>query len=128
MHNSSLVARISYCVYHSIQRDEDGDDTYGTGLSVTGHYSYLVSREKKDVPLSRVNLREWSEKHGFFGGNKFVNTYMERDKKIMKLAVFGIPVAAFLIENFLLQLAEERGEIVARSARCRRISASLQGS
>lgn len=36
---------------------------------------------------------------GFFGWHKFVSTYIERDKKIIKLAVFGIQVAAFLIES-----------------------------
>ena len=35
----------------------------------------------------------------FLGGNKFVNAYVERDKKNLKLAVFGVQVAAFLIEN-----------------------------
>jgi len=34
----------------------------------------------------------------FFAGNKFVNTYGERDKKILKSAIFGVQVAAALID------------------------------
>jgi hypothetical protein len=34
----------------------------------------------------------------FFRLYKFVNTYMERDRKIFKSAVFGVQVAALLIE------------------------------
>jgi hypothetical protein len=34
-----------------------------------------------------------------FGLSEFVSVCMERDKKNMKLAVFGIQVAAFLIES-----------------------------
>jgi len=30
------------------------------------------------------------EKRGFFGGNEFVNTYMERGKKIMKKWIFAL--------------------------------------
>jgi hypothetical protein len=35
----------------------------------------------------------------FFGGDKFVTTYKERDKKILKLAVLGAQLPAHLIEN-----------------------------
>ena len=45
---------------------------------------------KKDVPLSRANLRKWSEKGGFFGGERLVNGYMERDKKIIKKKIFTL--------------------------------------
>ncbi len=30
------------------------------------------------------------EKRGFFGGNKFVNAYVERDKKILKKWIFAL--------------------------------------
>jgi hypothetical protein len=54
--------------------------------------TYLASRisQKKDVPLSRANLRKWSENNGFFEGNKFVNNYTKRDKKIMKKWIFAL--------------------------------------
>jgi hypothetical protein len=39
-------------------------------------------RLRTDVPLNRAGLRKWSELPGFFGVYKFVNTYVERDKKI----------------------------------------------
>ena len=41
----------------------------------------------------------------FLGGNKFVNAYVERDKKKLKLAVFGVQVAAFLIEFLIADYA-----------------------
>jgi len=38
---------------------------------------------------------------GFSEWYKFVNAYVKRDKKNLKLAVFGIQVAAFLIDFFV---------------------------
>jgi hypothetical protein len=38
------------------------------------------------------------EKRGFFGGKKFVNTYMERDKKILKEWIFALTPSALLID------------------------------
>jgi len=37
-----------------------------------------------------MDLRKWSEKRGFFGGNKFVAACMERDKKITKKEIFAL--------------------------------------
>jgi len=57
-------------------------------------------------------LRKWSENYEFFGDNKFVNTYIERDKKIMKAEIFALTPSALLIDfptaftpNFLLLLS-----------------------
>jgi hypothetical protein len=62
---------------------------------VIGYFSTGVCVSKKDVPLSRVNLRIWSKKRVFFKGNKFVNTYMERDKKILKKWIFALTPLRF---------------------------------
>ena len=55
-----------------------------------------------DASLIRADLRIWSKIRAILGWSKFVSAYVERDKKILKLAVFGIQVAAFLIENLTL--------------------------
>jgi len=55
--------------------------------------------DKKDVPLSGANMRGWSKIRAILGWLKFVSAYVERDKKIMKLAVFGFGVYTVLIEN-----------------------------
>ena len=63
----------------------------------------MISISEKGVPLSRVDLRKWSEKRAFFGGNKFVNTYMERDKKILKKKIFALtPLRIWLIFSYLV--------------------------
>ena len=51
----------------------------------------------KHVPLSRASMRVWYEKRGFFGGNKFVSAYVERDKKNLKKWIF---VRKYLRELF----------------------------
>ncbi len=56
---------------------------------------------KKHAPLIRANLRIWSKIRVFLGWSKFVSAYVERDKKILKLAVFSVQVAALLIEILL---------------------------
>jgi len=65
---------------HISKNDPDGivNDTSHPG-EIVKDTSHRASRA--GVPLSRADLRIWSEKRGFFGGNKFVNTYVERDKK-----------------------------------------------
>ncbi len=45
-------------------------------------------------------MRIWSKIRIHLGWSKFVSAYMERDKKIMKLAVFGVQVAVLLIDFF----------------------------
>ena len=40
----------------------------------------------------------WSKIRAILGWSKFVSAYVERDKKILKLAVFGVRVTAHLIE------------------------------
>jgi hypothetical protein len=35
-------------------------------------------------------MRVWYEKRGFFGGNKFVSAYVERDKKNLKKWIFAL--------------------------------------
>ncbi|MBA7678990.1 hypothetical protein ES703_87271 [subsurface metagenome] len=50
---------------------------------------------KTDVPLISTNLRKWDENRGFFGGNKFVSTYMERDKKNMEKWIFALAPLRF---------------------------------
>jgi len=45
-------------------------------------------------------LRIWSKIRAILGWSKFVSAYVERDKKNLKLAVFGVQVAALLIESF----------------------------
>ena len=53
----------------------------------------------------------------FLGGNKFVNAYVERDKKNLKLAVFGVQVAAHLIEIVLTAENAETAENLATKRR-----------
>ena len=52
--------------------------------------SYLASRisRKKDVPLSRANLRIWSKIRIYLGWSKFVSAYVERDKKKFEISRF----------------------------------------
>jgi hypothetical protein len=50
-------------------------------------------------------MRIWSKIRIYLGWSKFVSSYVERDKKILKLAVFGVQVAALLIES-LMQIAQ----------------------
>ncbi len=45
-------------------------------------------------------MRIWLKIRAILGWLKFVSAYVERDKKILKLAVFGVQVAALLIESF----------------------------
>ncbi len=59
---------------------------------------YRLYSYRQGASIIGANLRVWSEKHGFFGWHEFVNTYIERDKKFLKLAVFGVQVAALLID------------------------------
>ncbi len=52
-------------------------------------------------------MRIWSKIRAILVMVKFVSAYMERDKKILKLAVFGVQVAALLIEiSFTAENAE----------------------
>ena len=53
----------------------------------------------------RNYLRIWSKIRAILGWLKFVSAYVERDKKNLKLAVFGIQVAAFLIDFFTASTA-----------------------
>ncbi len=46
----------------------------------------LLGGLKKDAPLIRANLRIWSKIRVFFGWYRFVNAYVERDKKMGKSA------------------------------------------
>jgi hypothetical protein len=59
--------------------------------------SYIA---KKHVPLSRANLCIWSKIRAILGWSKFVSSYVERDKKNLKLAVFGVQVAALLVDFY----------------------------
>ncbi len=61
-----------------------------------------------------LRLAHLVEKGGFFGWYKFVNAYVERDKKNLKLAVFGVQVTAFLIEN-LTQIMSRIAYIVGEN-------------
>ena len=51
------------------------------------------------VPLSRANLRIWSKNRVFFGGNKFVNAYVERDKKILDFWIFALTPLRILLRS-----------------------------
>ena len=62
--------------------------------------SYLVSRKKTDLLLIGADMRNWRENYGVFGSNKFINDYMERDKKIMKKWIFALIPPAHLIDFF----------------------------
>jgi len=44
---------------------------------------------KKDVSLSRANMRIWLKIRVFLVMVKFVNAYVERDKKILKKRIFA---------------------------------------
>jgi len=48
-------------------------------------------------------MRKCSEKRGFFGGNKFVSAYVERDKKIIKKKIFALTPPAHLIDFYPAQ-------------------------
>ena len=50
-------------------------------------------------------MRIWSKIRAILGWSKFVSAYVERDKKIMKLAVFGVGVAAHLIDFFISHIS-----------------------
>ena len=68
----------------------------------------------------------------FLGGNKFVNPYVERDKKNLKLAVFGVQVAAYLIEIALstgdrIQESENRRHPRLRHLRAGRQALRYEG-
>jgi hypothetical protein len=60
-------------------------------LVVIIRISYLASRisRKKDVPLSRANLRIRSKIRAILGWSKFVSAYVERDKKNLKNLIFA---------------------------------------
>jgi len=45
-----------------------------------------------------VNLRIWSKIRVILEWSKFVSAYVERDKKIVKLAVFSVRVDTVLID------------------------------
>jgi len=54
---------------------------------------------KKDVPLSRANLRIWSKNPVLFRLSEFVSACVERDKKNFGFLDFCAQLPAFLIEN-----------------------------
>jgi hypothetical protein len=60
---------------------------------------FLHSVSKKDVPLSRANLRIWAKKVLDSRFPILVTRCDKRSKKIFKLAVLGARVAALLIEK-----------------------------
>jgi len=76
----------------------------GSWFVVHWRREFQISNLKFQIVLSLyywADLRIWSKNRVFFGWYKFVSAYMERGKKNLKLAVFGIQVAAFLIEILL---------------------------
>jgi len=61
-------------------------------------HTYSPFGRRKTLLYNWANLRKWSEKRGFFGGKKQVNTCMERDKKNLEKMDFCSYLPALLID------------------------------